>query len=361
MSRSVRPLAHLAGIKPYVPGDAVAQGAWPVVKLSSNESPLGPSPTVEAAIRSEFSRIRRYPDSSARRLREELGRFHGVAPSQLIIGPGSEPLIGLVARAYATAGDEILYSRHGFAIYAIAAQTVGAIPVSASEQAYRTDVDALLARVTPRTRVVFLANPNNPTGTYVPRSEVERLRGSLPDNVLLVLDEAYAEYVDEPDYDPCQHLVGSSENTVMLRTFSKAYGLAALRVGWAYCPPAVADHLNLLRDVFSVSGPAQAAARAALADQAHLRAAVAHNTRWKGWLNDRLVELGFSVVDSVCNFVLVDLGSDQRARQLDQYLRAQGIVVRSVREYSLPHCLRMSVGLETENQQLVDACKRFPG
>ena len=358
----IKPLAHLTQIQPYLPGESAAEGVWPVIKLSSNESALGPSPTVDSALRGTISNIRRYPDSGARRLRQALAAHHGVDGRRIVMSPGSEPLISLIARCYCTGGDEVLYSRHGFAIYPIAAQAAGARPVAAAEDNYRSSVDNLLNEVTGRTRIVFLANPNNPTGTYLPVQEVRRLRSGLPADVLLVLDAAYAEYVQKDDYDPGLSMVDEAEhNTLALRTFSKAYGLASLRVGWAYCPEEVADTLNGVRDVFSLSGPAQAAAKAALADEKHLSIAVAHNTQWLDWLTSQLTSLGFSVVNSVCNFVLVDLGDESKASALDRHLKQSGIVVRTVREYGLGHCLRVSVGREAENRRLVDVLKTFPG
>jgi len=260
------PRPSILDITPYVGGEAKALGFARPIRLASNESALGPSPKAVAAYRALAGEIHRYPEGDAEELREALGRRHGLDPARIVCGAGSDELITLLLRCYAGPGDEVLYSRHGFLMYPINAMAVGATPVAALERDLTTDVDALLAGVTDRTRIVFIANPNNPTGTYLGAQELARLHAGLRPSVLLVIDAAYAEFVNRNDYEPGIALVNRADNVVMLRTFSKIYALAGLRLGWAYCPPAIADVLNRVRSPFNVSSAAQAAGEAAVED-----------------------------------------------------------------------------------------------
>src|SRR5207244_3140566 len=249
-------------ISPYIGGEAKAEGFDRPIRLASNESALGPSPKAMAAYRALAGEIHRYPDGSAAELREALGRHHELDPERIVCGAGSDELIGLLLRAYAGPGDEVLYSQHGFLMYPIGAKAVGATPVAVPERALTADVEGFLARVTERTRVVFIANPNNPTGTYLSVNEMARLHAGLPPHVVLAIDAAYAEFVNRNDYDAGTALVDRAENVVMLRTFSKIYALAGLRLGWAYCTPAIADVLNRIRGPFHINAAALAVAAA---------------------------------------------------------------------------------------------------
>src|SRR5918999_2526993 len=253
------PKPGILDIEPYVPGESSVSERIRPIKLSSNENPLGAGPKAIEAYKAAAGRLGRYPDGAATVLRQAIARAYGLNPDRIVCGAGSDELLNLLAHAYLGPGDEAIFTEHGFLVYRIATLASGAIPVAAPEKDLRTDVDAILARVTPRTRVVFIANPNNPTGTYIPFDEVRRLRRGLPDNVLLILDAAYAEYVRRNDYEAGLELVATTANTVMTRTFSKIHGLAALRLGWIYCPAAIADVLNRIRGPFNVSGPALAA------------------------------------------------------------------------------------------------------
>ena len=273
------PRPGILGITPYVGGEAKIAGVDRPIRLASNESALGPSAKAVAAYRALAGEIHRYPDGGADELREALGRCHGLDPARIVCGAGSDELITLLLRSFAGPGDEVLYSRHGFLMYPINAQAAGATPVAAPEQALTTDVDALLERVTERTRVVFVANPNNPTGTYLSAAEMARLHAGLPPSVVLAIDAAYAEFVNRNDYEAGMTLVDRAKNVVMLRTFSKIYALAGLRLGWAYCPPAIADILNRMRSPFNVNAPALAAGVAAVEDVAALIRAQTHNQR----------------------------------------------------------------------------------
>src|SRR5271167_3253105 len=298
------PRPGILDIAPYVGGEATIAGVERPIRLASNESALGPSPKAIAAYSALASEIHRYPEGSAEVLRQAIGQCHGLDPARIVCGAGSDELIALLLRCYAGPGDEVLYSRHGFLMYPIGALSVGATPVAAPERELTADVDALLAHVTPRTRMVFIANPNNPTGTYLGGGELARLHRGLPSSVVLAIDAAYAEFVNRNDYEAGAALVDQADNVVMLRTFSKIYALAGLRLGWAYCPPAVADVLDRVRGPFNVSTPALAAGVAAVEDTAALARARAHNDRWLPWFSERLAALGLPLTPSVGNFVL---------------------------------------------------------
>jgi len=294
-------------------------------------------------------------------LRTAIAAHHRLPVEQIVCGAGSDELISLLVRAYAGPGDEVLYSEYGFLMYAIAAKGAGATPVAAPERDYTADVDAMLARVTPRTRVVLLANPNNPTGSLLPAAAVRRLHAGLPKDVLFVIDAAYAEYVDSADYEDGAGLVAAYENVITLRTFSKIYGLAALRMGWAYGPPAAIDVLNRLRGPFNTNAPAQAAALAALADRAHVAAAKAHNDRWLPWFSKRVAAAGFTPLPSAGNFVLVRFpaGPATNADAACAFLNARGIIPRKTGPYGLGDCLRITIGRADEMEIVADALDAF--
>ncbi len=359
MSLTVRP--GILDIAAYVPGDHSLPGSGPVHRMASNESALGASPRAIEAYRAGAEELHRYPEGTSKQVREALGREYGIAPDQIVCGAGSDDVLQLLTRAYAGPGDEVLYSQHGFLVYPIAAKAVGATPVAAPETDLRTDVDALLKAVTPRTRICFVANPNNPTGSYVTKAELARLRAGLPDNVLLVVDAAYAEYVDLPDYESGLDLVKAHDNVVMTRTFSKIFGLAALRLGWAYCPPAVADVLNRIRGPFNVPAPAQAAGAAAIADKAHTAKAKAHNDYWLPWFAQRMKELGLHTYPSVANFILVKFPGDPKlnAEAALKFLNARRILPRRVAAYGLPDCLRVTIAEESAVKACAQAIEEF--
>lgn len=351
------PKPGIMEIAAYVPGRSKAGAGVRSFKMSSNENPLGASPRAMAAYSAAAENLALYPDGSVSRLREAIAARYGLAASRIVCGAGSDELIQLLANAYLREGDEAIHTAHGFLVYPIVIRANGAIPVVAPEKNNTADVDAILARVTPRTRMVFLANPNNPTGTYVPAGEVERLQAALPGNCLLVLDGAYAEFVRRDDYDAGVRLVDETANVVMTRTFSKVHGLAALRLGWAYCPPPVADVLNRVRGAFNVSAPAIAAGVAAMEDEAFLEASVAHNDHWLAWLSERMADLGLRVTPSVGNFLLLhfDPARGQHAAAADSFLLARGFVLRRMESYGFPEALRLSVGTEEANRGVAAA------
>ena len=360
-----RPVARpgILSIEAYVPGESkVAAGLKPA-KLSSNETPLGPSPKAIAAYRTGADALERYPDGAAMALRTAIAAAYGLNADRIVCGAGSDEILQLIARAYLGPGDEAIFTEHGFLVYRIAILACGATPVVAPERDFHTDVGAILSRVTAATKVVFIANPNNPTGTYIPIEEVRRLRAGLPDHVLLVLDAAYCEYVRRNDYEAGLELVATTHNTIMARTFSKIHGLASLRLGWGYGPPEVIDVLNRIRGPFNVSAPAIAAGIAAIEDAGHQQAAVAHNDRWLPQMTAALTRLGLTVTPSVCNFVLVHFPATagRGAVEADAFLKARGILVRRVTAYGLPHALRITLGTAEENDRVTAALSDFLG
>jgi histidinol-phosphate aminotransferase len=358
-----QPRPGVLDIDPYVPGKSTAPGVARVFKLSSNETPLGPSPKAVAAYRAMADHLQDYPDGAATALRRAIGRTFGLDPNRIVCGAGSDDLLNLLADAYLRDGDEAIHTTHGFLVYPIATLGSGAKPVVAPEKNCTADVDNILAKVTERTKVVFLANPNNPTGTYVPFDEVKRLQKGLPPHVLLVLDAAYAEYVRRNDYEAGIELVATSENVVMCRTFSKIYGLAALRLGWMYGPAHVVAAINRIRGPFNVNSAAIAAGVAAIADTAHVETARLHNDKWLAWLMQEIRKLGLEVTPSIANFVLIHFPETKRktAEEADTFLTKRGLILRRVKAYHLPNALRMTVGSEEANQLVVAALAEFVG
>lgn len=353
----IEPRNGVLNITPYKAGDAKIEGFDRVIKLASNESPMGPSPKAVQAVKDMAdSGMQLYPDPGCTALRHAIGEVHGLNPEQIICSNGSEELLHLLAKGYASDGDEVIFCQYGFIAYPITIHAVGATPVMVDEDNYKANVDAILAAQTERTKIVNLANPNNPTGTYLPKSEVERLRAGLRDDILLILDAAYAEYVDQPDYDAGIGLVDNGmENTVVTRTFSKIYGLAAARVGWAYAPESVMDILQRIRGTFNVTALSQAAAIAAVRDQDHMEKAKAHNLKWLPKMIAAIEEMGVTVTPSQGNFVLAHFKDAEQSQAVDSFLRSKGIIVRPVGNYDLAHALRITIGTDEENEALLSA------
>ncbi len=354
------PRPSILEIAPYVGGEAKIAGVAKPIRLASNESALGPSAKALAAYHAAADEMFRYPDGHSTELRRALGRRHGIDPDRIVCGLGSDDIIHLLAEAYAGEGDEVIYSYHGFSIYPIVALTVGAKPIAAPETNLTFDVDAVLARVTPRTKLVFIANPNNPTGTFIPRAELKRLHAGLPQSVMLVVDAAYAEFVTRNDYESGQELAGSLPNVVMTRTFSKIYAMGGLRLGWSYSSAAVADVLNRIRGPFNVNVAAQAAGVAAIEDVAAVDRAREHNDIWRPWLMRELAALGLELTPAIANFVLARFPAPPKhADAAWDFLRARGILVRKLAVYHLPDCLRITIGTETEMRAVVAALQDF--
>ncbi len=362
-SALLRPQARpeILAIDPYVPGKSRVPGMAKVHKLSSNKSPLGPSPKAVEAVRALAGNLELYPDGASTALREAIGRRYGLDPSRIICGNGSDELLAMLAQVFLRPGDEGLYSEYGFLTYPIGIRAAGGVPVVAPETDKTASVDAMLKKVSARTKIVYLANPNNPTGTYIPFSEVKRLQSGLPPDALLVIDAAYAEYVTRNDYAAGIELASTCENVMMTRTFSKIYGLAGLRIGWAYGPAHVLDALNRVRGPFNLNAPAQAAGVASLGDAAHIEAALAHNSQWLPWLSQAIASLGIDVTPSVGNFLLLGFPRKpgRTAADADAFLSARGFILRAVAAYGLPDCLRLTVGTEEANAGVVAALAEF--
>jgi histidinol-phosphate aminotransferase len=357
----LRPRPGILEIEPYVGGKAEVEGMVDVIKLSANEAALGPSPKVIEALQAAAPFAHRYPDGGARSLCQAIGDRFGLDCARIVAGNGSDELIQLLMRAYAGPGDEVLHSAHGFLMYRLTALAIGATPVAAPERDLKIDVDAMLARVTSRTRAVFIANPNNPTGSYLTPEELARLHDGLPDDVLLVVDAAYAEYIGCNDYTTGQELVDRAGNVVMTRTFSKLFGLGALRLGWLYAPAHVIDVLHRVRGPFNVNALAQIAGIAALEDLEHQARERANNDRWRPWLAEQLAAMGLQVHPTVANFVLVEFPQTdaKSARAASAWLERHGILARPMPAYGLPHCLRITVGREQENRAVAECLLEF--
>lgn len=357
----LRPRAGVLEIQAYVGGKSGER--QDAAKLSANESAIGASPKAVAAFKSAAEELHRYPEGQSLDLRQAIGRRHNIDPDRIVCGSGSDELIALLCQAYAGPGDEVLYSAHGFLMYRLAALATGAVPKTAPEIDLRADVDRILAGISSRTRIVFIANPNNPTGSYISESELTRLCDGLPSDVLLVIDAAYAEYVGEDDYGDGMALALGRPNVVMTRTFSKLHGLAALRLGWMVGDPEVIDVVNRVRGPFNVNVPAQRAGIAAIEDIEHQKQAKAHNDRWQPWLKAELETLGLKVFPSVANFLLVEFDDEtgKGAAAAGEFMEAHGVVPRSVAAYGLPQCLRISIGTEAENRKVVDVLHQFVG
>lgn len=357
------PRPGILDIAAYVPGKEHAPGVARVFKLSSNETPLGPSPKAIEAFKQAASHLELYPDGQALALREAIASVHGLNVANIMCGNGSDELLGLLCHVYLAAGDEAIITEHGFLVYKIQIMGAGATPVTVKEKEGTVDVDAILAAVTPKTKMVFIANPGNPTGTYVPVADIRRLHAGLPKHVILVLDAAYAEYVRKNDYEAGLELVSSNRNVVMTRTFSKVYGLAALRIGWMYGPAGILDALNRVRGPFNMNAPAIAAGAAAIRDQAFVERAVEHNQLWLDKLTHAFEALGLRVTPSVANFVLIHFPDidGKRATDADAFLTSRGYILRAVKGYGFPNALRMTVGSEEANRGVIETLGEFMG
>src|SRR5215217_3431999 len=326
MNRPV-PNPGILDIAPYTPGKTpVPEPGRKVFKLSANETPFGPSPKAIEVYKQAAAHLEDYPEGTSRVLRQAIGRAFGLDPDRIICGAGSDEILNLLAHTYLSRGD-----------------------------------DAILKLVTPRTKLVWLANPNNPTGTYLPFDEVKRLRAGLPSHVLMVLDAAYSDYVSRNDYELGIELVATSDNTVMTHTFSKIHGLAALRVGWMFGPAHIVDAVNRIRGPFNVSTPAMLAAVAAIEDTAHQQMSKAYTEKWRNWLTEEATKLGLTVTPSVANFVLIHfpLEKGKTSADADAYLTKRGLVLRALNNYGLPHSLRMTIGTEEANRLVVDGLRDF--
>lgn len=354
------PKKSILNITPYKGGVSKANGTKKVIKLSSNETPLGPSPKAIDAYKNVCKTLHKYPDGNQAILKEAIAATYKINIENIVCGAGSDEIIALLCQAYINPGDEVIYTEHGFLMYPISTMAAGGIPVKVPEKNLTTDTNEILNAITNKTKIVFIANPNNPTGTYINKTELHTLRKQLPEDILLVIDGAYAEYVSEKDYTSGLELAQNTKNTVMTRTFSKIYGLAALRIGWAYCPGNIADIINRVRGPFNVSTAAIEAATAAILDHDFTEKTKAYNQKNLAYLLQGLTTLGLEVTNSVTNFVLVKFPKGEKnANNAYDFLMQKGIIARKVDNYGLSEYLRISIGLEEDNIAVVESLKEF--
>ncbi len=359
----LEPRPWIKNIDIYVGGKSQTDGVENAVKLSSNESALGSSPMAIEAYLAEAGNLHRYPDDAYHDLRSALSEKYDIEAEQIVCGIGSDEILKLACRAYLAPGDEVIFSKHSFMMYPIATTSFGGVPVEVDDTDYTTNVDNILAAVTDRTRIIFLANPNNPTGTYISSSEVDRLWQNIPDNVLLVLDSAYAEFVAEKNYQAGIELVKKSSNVLMTRTFSKLYGLASLRLGWGYACPAVAATLDSIRDPFNLPSSTQVAGVAALKDVEFEQKAKAHNKKWLDYLETELTAMGLDPIPSVTNFILIRFPDTKgkSAEAANDFLLKKGYILRWLPGSGLGHCLRLTIGTVGQNREVIRLLKEFMG
>ncbi|SLN40755.1 Histidinol-phosphate aminotransferase 2 [Roseovarius albus] len=355
----ITPQPGIMDIALYQSGASHVEGVSNVVKLSSNENPFGPSDAAKDAFTKAAFELHRYPSSDHSSLRNAIGEIHAVDPARVICGAGSDEIIAFLCQAYAGSGDEVIYTEHGFAMYRISALAAGAKPVEVRERDRVTDVDSILAACTENTKLVFIANPNNPTGTMIGDGEITRLADALPPQVLLVLDGAYAEYVE--GYDGGVRVIEQRQNVVMTRTFSKLYGLGGLRIGWGYGPQHVIDVLNRVRGPFNLSQAGIAAAEAAVRDTVWAEKCRTDNTRLRAWLAEALAGHGVPSDTSCANFILARFADQATAEACNEHLKSEGLIVRCVGGYNLPNCLRITIGDEPSCRRVAHAIGQFMG
>jgi histidinol-phosphate aminotransferase len=354
-------LAHsyISEIESYIPGKAKI-GSKNAVKLSSNENALGSSPKAISAYQNHISQVMRYADGACTILREAIAVKNKISANQIVCGAGSDEILAFLTSAFAGIGDEIIYSEYGFLMYPISAKRVGAKAIKVKEKNLRTDIDAILAAITNKTKIIFIANPNNPTGSYVSEAEIRKLINGTPKNVLIVLDHAYEEFVEEADYPNAIALVNEFENVVTTRTFSKIYGLASLRIGWSYSSSYVAEVLNKIRGPFNVGGPAQFAAIAALEDDQFFAKSKAHNKKWLKFFFAEFAKIStLKTYPSVANFILLDFGSAEKCQKANVKILENGFILREMVSYGLPNCLRLTIGTEEENLKILEILKKI--
>lgn len=359
MTLRIKPQPGIMDISLYVSGASHVPGKTEVLKLSANENPFGPSDKAKEAFARTVQNLHRYPNTDHASLRRAIAEVHDLDPDRIICGVGSDEVLQFVAQAYAGKGNEVIHTQHGFAMYPILAKAVGATPVEVPETDRRVNVDAILAACTPKTRIIFIANPGNPTSTFVPADEITRLADAMPQDAILVLDGAYAEFVD--GFDGGAVLAGSRPNVVMTRTFSKMYGLGGLRIGWGYASREIIDVLNRIRQPFNLSETQLATAEAAVRDRAYEVKCRTDNAKWRDWLVTSLNDIGVACDPAFANFVLARFADPAEAEACDAYLQSEGIIVRRVASYQLPHCLRITVGDESACRRVVHAIAQFKG
>jgi histidinol-phosphate aminotransferase len=359
MAPAPAPQPHLRALAPFALADRSVAAHLRAIHLAQNENAVAPGVAALEAIRAATANINRYPEADAATLRYAIAKAENLSAERIICGAGSMELLALLGQAYLGPDDEIVISEYGYLFFRTVAELVGARFVLAPEHDFRTDIDAMLACVGPRTRMVFIANPNNPTGSLLSQAEVRRLRAALRSDIILVIDAAYAEYVTEPGYEPGVALVDAAPNTVMMRTFSKVHGLAGLRVGWGYFPAAIADVVNRMRHPNNVSTIAIAAAAAAVADRAHVVTVRAANAALRTSFVQELRRMGLALCDSHANFVLLPFASPEDAAAAREFLKARGILIRPMSAYGLDQCLRITIGTADEMRAVGESLRAW--
>ena len=352
---------YLLEIENYKPGKAkIGNNIKEIIKLSSNENALGSSPKALRSFEKHALDVVRYADGSCTSLREALAIHNNINADQVVCGAGSDEILAFLTSAFAGIDDEIIYSEYGFLMYPISAKRVGANAVKVKEKNLKADVDAILAAITNKTKIIFIANPNNPTGSYLNKAEINKLIKGTPKNILIVLDHAYEEFVDVADYPNAIELVNQNENVVVTRTFSKIYGLASLRIGWCYSSLEIANILHKVRGPFNVGGPAQVAAVAALQDEEFFEKSKNHNKKWLEILFQEFSKFSnIKAYPSIANFILLDFGSAELCKKANDLLLSEGVILREMQAYNLPNCLRMTIGTEKENLQVLEILKKL--
>lgn len=360
MTNNLSAHSYLNQIKSYEPGKSKSNNKK-TIKLSSNENALGSSKKALKAYKKHSNEIFRYADGSCSLLREELSKKHNINANQIVCGAGSDEIISLLISAFAGFEDEIIHSKHGFLMYSISAKAVGATPISVAEKNLKADIESILYAISPKTKMIFIANPNNPTGSYLTKKEIEKLIDNTPKSIMIVLDHAYDEFAqDEPNYPDAFSFVKKHENVVVTRTFSKIHGLASLRLGWCFANKVVADALNKIRGPFNVSGAAQAAGIASLKDEAFIKKSVAHNKKWLTILQNEIEKMQkISSHPSSGNFILIDFKNEEDCKRANEFLLESGIVLREMSSYQLPTCLRATIGTNSENKKLISLLKQI--
>lgn len=353
----IKAKSYIEKIKPYVAGKSKIGSSKKVIKLSSNENSLGSSKSAIESYKNASNELFRYPDGPSYELRNAIAKKYGIEEEKITCGAGSDEIISLLIESFAGVGDETIQSEYSFLMYEISATKFGAQAVKAKEKNLKTDIDAIINLISNRTKIIFIANPNNPTGSYISKNELDKLIINTPKNIIIAMDLAYAEYIDEKDYPNIIEYVKKYNNVIMIRTFSKIHGLAALRLGWCYSSQYIADSLNKVRGPFNVSMAAQKAGIAAIGDVEFMENSKNYNKKQLEFLKNSLNQLKIKFYNCFANFILIDFGSEKKCQKINQYLLDNGIIIRDMKCYNLPNCLRMTVGQEKENQQFIKLLK----
>ncbi|MDA7705698.1 histidinol-phosphate transaminase [Rickettsiales bacterium] len=348
---------YIEKIKPYIAGKSKV-ASKKVIKLSSNENSLGSSKKAIESYQNASNELFRYPDGPSFELKKAIANKYNIEEEKITCGAGSDEIISLLIEAFAGVGDEIIQSEYGFLMYEISATKFGAKTLKAKDQNLKTDIDDIINLISDKTKIIFIANPNNPTGSYITKGELDKLIANIPKNIIIAMDLAYCEYIDKENYPDITQYVKKYDNVIMMRTFSKIHGLAALRLGWCYSSQYIADSLNKVRGPFNVSMAAQKAGIAAINDDEFIKKSKKHNQEQLKFVQNSLNQLGVKFYDSFANFILIDFGSAEKCQKINQYLLDNGMIIRDMKSYNLPNCLRMTIGTEYENKEFINLLQK---